>query len=48
MSAVSEESFTHPPALSEHTEETLGQLLGYAPERIAGARERKIIWAVLR
>ena len=33
MSAMSEESFAHPPALGEHCEEILGNLLGYAPTR---------------
>jgi CoA:oxalate CoA-transferase len=43
MSATSEESFAHPPALGEHTEEILLDLLGYAPARIAELRERKVI-----
>ena len=33
MSAMSEESFAHPPALGEHCEEILVNLLGYAPTR---------------
>lgn len=43
MSAMSEESFAHPPALGEHTEEILIDLLGYASARVAELRERKII-----
>jgi crotonobetainyl-CoA:carnitine CoA-transferase CaiB-like acyl-CoA transferase len=43
MSAMPEESFTHPPALGEHTEEILRDLLSYSPARMAELRERKVI-----
>jgi CoA:oxalate CoA-transferase len=43
MSAMPEESFTHPPALGEHTEEILRDLLSYSPARVAELRARKII-----
>jgi crotonobetainyl-CoA:carnitine CoA-transferase CaiB-like acyl-CoA transferase len=32
-----------PPALGEHTDEVLGEMLGYTPERIAKLREAKAI-----
>jgi crotonobetainyl-CoA:carnitine CoA-transferase CaiB-like acyl-CoA transferase len=43
MSAMSEEAFTHPPALGEHTEEILRDLLGYSAIQVAELRERKVI-----
>jgi CoA:oxalate CoA-transferase len=43
MSAMSEAAFVHPPALGEHTEEILVNLLGYAPARVAELRKRKVI-----
>jgi crotonobetainyl-CoA:carnitine CoA-transferase CaiB-like acyl-CoA transferase len=43
MSAMPEESFTHPPALGEHTEEILRDLLSYVPAQMAELRERKVI-----
>jgi crotonobetainyl-CoA:carnitine CoA-transferase CaiB-like acyl-CoA transferase len=43
MSAMPEQSFTHPPALGEHTEEILRDLLSYPPARLTELRERKVI-----
>jgi crotonobetainyl-CoA:carnitine CoA-transferase CaiB-like acyl-CoA transferase len=43
MSAMPEQSFTHPPALGEHTEEILRDLLSYPPAQLAELRERKVI-----
>jgi formyl-CoA transferase len=43
MSSMREEPFTHPPALGEHTEEILSQLLGYTPQRLAALRQRQVI-----
>jgi formyl-CoA transferase len=33
----------HPPALGEHTDEVLGERLGYPPERLRSLRERGIV-----
>jgi crotonobetainyl-CoA:carnitine CoA-transferase CaiB-like acyl-CoA transferase len=45
MSAMSEAEapFAHPPALGEHTEEILVEVLGYAPTQVAELRERHVI-----
>jgi crotonobetainyl-CoA:carnitine CoA-transferase CaiB-like acyl-CoA transferase len=32
-----------PPALGEHTDEVLGERLGYPPERLRSLRERGIV-----
>jgi crotonobetainyl-CoA:carnitine CoA-transferase CaiB-like acyl-CoA transferase len=43
MSATAQEPFTHPPALGEHSEEILREILGYRPERVGVLRERQVI-----
>lgn len=43
MSGMSQEPFTHPPALGEHSEDILREILGYGPEQVAALRERKVI-----
>jgi formyl-CoA transferase len=34
---------TPPPLLGEHSEQVLGEILGYTPEQIAGLKERRVI-----
>ncbi|HXH11504.1 MAG TPA: CoA transferase [Alphaproteobacteria bacterium] len=43
LSGMSEEAFSHPPALGEHTDEILTKLLRYSSARVAELRERKVI-----
>lgn len=39
LSAAQPMAYTCPPALGEHTEDILGSLVGYAPEKLAALRE---------
>lgn len=43
LSADSEESFSAPPLLGEHTEAVLKRVLGYGPERIAELKNQRIV-----
>jgi crotonobetainyl-CoA:carnitine CoA-transferase CaiB-like acyl-CoA transferase len=43
LSADSEESFSAPPLLGEHTEAVLERVLGYGPERIAELMNQRIV-----
>lgn len=43
MSQTGEEEFTPPPALGEHADQILTELLGLSPREIRGLREKRII-----
>jgi len=43
LSADSEDSYSPPPLLGQHTESVLTGVLGYGPERIAELKTQKIV-----
>jgi CoA:oxalate CoA-transferase len=43
MSEIEQEVFTRPPYLGEHTEQILGELLEYSPEKIAAIKTGEVV-----
>jgi formyl-CoA transferase len=43
VSGVDQVKYVHPPALGEHTEQVLKDILGYAAGKIATLRKQKVI-----
>ena len=43
VSGVDQVKYVHPPALGEHTEQVLKDMLGYSAEKIAALRKQKVI-----
>jgi CoA:oxalate CoA-transferase len=43
VSGVDKVKYVHPPALGEHTEQVLKDMLGYSVEKIAALRKQKVI-----
>jgi crotonobetainyl-CoA:carnitine CoA-transferase CaiB-like acyl-CoA transferase len=44
MPAISEEDYTYPPSLGQHTDEILSSLLGYSQDKISSLREKGIVF----
>jgi crotonobetainyl-CoA:carnitine CoA-transferase CaiB-like acyl-CoA transferase len=43
LSGVDQIKYTYPPALGEHTEQVLKDMLGYSAEKIAALRKQKVV-----
>jgi crotonobetainyl-CoA:carnitine CoA-transferase CaiB-like acyl-CoA transferase len=43
VSGVDQIKYTYPPALGEHTEQVLKDMLGYSAEKIANLRKQKVV-----
>jgi crotonobetainyl-CoA:carnitine CoA-transferase CaiB-like acyl-CoA transferase len=43
VSGVDKVKYVHPPALGEHTEQVLKDMLGYSAEKIAALRKQKVV-----